>query len=208
MRTTTTIWAAALAMGLGACSGDSTGPGGSGDATMQVAAVGDDGGAAASRAPADGGAPRFAQTTAQGTVDFRARVYVQSQTDGWVELTNGTASAVQVDASGAGGARVFSTSRVNAGSYARVRVVFQDVRANLSSGLQVSTGLLTGQVQVDAESDAQVVVERQVAAGVSTGGTTRLLVNLNTDVWMNRASATTRTVSESEFASAVQVTAS
>ncbi|HEX6751547.1 MAG TPA: hypothetical protein VF092_29915 [Longimicrobium sp.] len=39
------------------------------------------------------------------------------------------------------------------------------------------------------------------------GATTDLRINLNSDVWLNQASASTRSVGETAFASAVQVTA-
>jgi hypothetical protein len=208
MKTTyATLFAVAAAAVLGACS-DATGASGSGNATMQVSAIGDDNGATASAAPASGQAPRFATTTASGTVDFRARVYVQTQTGGWVELTNNAAQHAVVDASGRAGAVVLATSHVAAGSYARVRVVFEQVNATLSGSLQISTGLLSGSVSVDTQGDGSITVERQVSVTANADATTNLLIDLNSDVWLNQASATTHTVSETAFASAVQVTAS
>ncbi|HEX8244423.1 MAG TPA: hypothetical protein VF541_13035 [Longimicrobium sp.] len=205
-KTFATLFAVAAAGVLGACS-DATGVSGSGNAAMQVAAVGDDNGAAAAKAPSASRAPRFATTTASGTVDFRARVYVQTQAGGWLELTGNAAQHAVVDASGRAGAVVLATSRVEAGTYARVRVVFEEVNASLSSSLTVSTGLLSGSVSVDTQGDGNVTVERQVAVTASAGATSRLLINLNSDVWLNQASATTHTVSDAAFASAVQVTA-
>jgi hypothetical protein len=201
----TSMLAAALV--LAACNGDATGATGSGDARMQVAMRGDDAPASQSVQSADGGAPSFTSTTAEGTIDFRARVYVQSSTSGWVELTNGAAGSGSVDASGRGSAVAFASSRVDAGSYTRVRVVFEDVEANLNGGLQISTGLLTGSVSVNLESDGQVVVEREVNVSASSGATSQVLINLNADAWLNQASATTHTVSEASFRNAVAITA-
>lgn len=189
---------------LAAC-GDSTGVSGSGNATMQVAARGDD--APAGSMSSAGEAPRFAESTASGTVDFRARVYVRTESGGWLELTSQVAQAASVDASGQGGAEVFATSRLEAGTYARVRVVFEQVRAQMNGSLQVSSGLLSGTVNVDMAGDGNVTIERQVNASVQAGGTSRLLINLNASAWLNQASATTRTVNEAAFASAVAVTA-
>lgn len=204
MKSMTSVLAAALV--LAACDGDVTGSG-SGDARMQVAARGDDAPASQSLQSADGGAPSFSHGTAQGTIDFRARVYVQSSTSGWVELTNGAAGQGTVDASGHGSAMTFASSNVQAGSYNRVRVVFEEVDANLSGGLQISTGLLTGSVSVNLESDGQVVVEREINVSASSGATAQVLINLNADAWLNQANATTRTVSEASFRNAVAVTA-
>lgn len=200
----TSMLAAALV--LAACNGDATGTG-SGDARMNVAVRGDDPPASQSVQSADGGAPSFSHATASGTIDFRARVYVQSSTSGWVELTNNAAGSGSVDASGHGSALAFASSRVSAGSYNRVRVVFEDVDANLSGGLQVSTGLLTGSVSVNLESDGQVVVEREVNVSASSGAAAQVVINLNADAWLNQANATTRTVSEASFRNAVAVTA-
>ena len=182
--------------------------GGSGDTRMQVAAIGDNPSGASANRMTDGGAPRYAATTAQGTVEFNARVYVQTQASGWVELTGGAAQHTVVDASGQAGSVVFASSSVSAGAYTRVRVVFEQVRANMSGSMQVSSGLLTGAVSVDLQGDGNVTVERAVSASVNAGSTTRLLIDLNSDVWLNQASASSRTVSETVFASAVQVTAS
>ncbi len=200
----TSMLAAALV--LAACNGDATGTGG-GDARMNVGVRGDDAPASQSLQSADGGAPSFAQTSAAGTIDFRARVYVQSSTSGWVELTNGAAGSGTVDASGRGSALAFASGRVAAGSYNRVRVVFEDVDANLNGGLQVSSGLLTGSVSVNLESDGQVVVEREISVSASSSAATQVIINLNADAWLNQANATTRTVSEASFRNAVVVTA-
>jgi hypothetical protein len=205
-KTHATLFAVAAAALLAGCS-DSTGTAGAGDARMQVAAVGDNGGPSAYAAPEGNGA-RYAVTTAEGTVDFRARVYVQTQAGGWVELTGGAAQQAVVDASGRAGSVVFATSRVEAGTYTRVRVVFEQVKANVSGSLAISTGLLSGTVNVDTQGDGSVTVERQVSATVSTGATAHLLIDLNSDVWLNQASASAHTVSEAAFAGAVQVTAS
>lgn len=200
-RIKTTLAALALATALAGC-GDATGP--DGEATLQVAARG---GGAAAAGPAGSTAPAFSQALgrAEGTVDFRARVYVQGSTGGWVELTRRAAQRVTVDASGRGEAATVATAGVEAGSYHRVRVVFEEVEAKLASGIHVGTGLLTGTVRVDLRSGGPVVVERSVDVGVSAGGTARLLVNLNADAWLGQASAQTGTVSEAAFASAVAV---
>lgn len=204
-QTHATLFAMAAAALLAGCS-DATGTAGSGDARMQVAAVGDNGGGASMNAAPAGEAPRYSTTTAEGTVDFRARVYVQTQAGGWVELTGGAAQQAVVDASGRAGSVIFASSQVQAGTYTHVRVVFEQVKANVSGSLAVSTGLLSGTVNVDTQGDGSVTVERQVSATVSTGGTAHLLIDLNSDVWLNQASASAHTVSETAFASAVQVT--
>ncbi|HEX8674476.1 MAG TPA: hypothetical protein VF710_21430 [Longimicrobium sp.] len=197
------LWIAAAALVVGACDN----PTGSGDeAWMEVAAVGEDGGASRSVAPSESGT-RAQQSSASGTVSFDARVYVQTSAGAWLELTDGAAESVSVDAAGQSESRAFASERVEAGSYSRVRVVFEDVDAQVNGSIQIGTGLLSGAVSVDLQGDNQVVVEREVNVTARTAATTRLLVNLNADAWLSRANAQTKTVSEAEFASAVAVMA-
>lgn len=176
---------------------------GGGDARMQMAAAGDDG-AAASRSA--GEEPRYQQSTADGTVTFAARAYVQTSTGAWVELTDGAYESVALAASsGAAAARVFASSNVEATSYTRVRIVFREVNADVEGGVQTGNGLLTGRVSVNAGGDEQIVVERRISVTARGGATTRLLVDLNSYAWLSQASA--QAVSETAFASAVQVVA-
>lgn len=202
-RIETTFAAAVLALGLAGC-GEATGP--EGDATMQVAARGD---TPASASRAGGEAPAFSQALgqAEGTVDFRARVYVRSDAGAWVELTQEAAERVVVDAAGRTEATVVGSARVGATHYGRVRVVFEEVDANVTGGLRIGAGILTGAVTVDLRGDDQVVVERDVDVDVAAGGSARLLIDLNADAWLDQASAQSRTVSEAAFESAVTVTA-
>lgn len=205
----TSVLAAALV--LGACDSGTLGTSrgtDSGDSQMQVSVRGDDAQTTSqSLQSADGGAPSFNHTDAQGTVTFQARVYVQSTTSGWVEITNGVAGQGTVDASGHGQALAFASSRLEAGSYNRVRVVFEDVEANLSTGIQIGTGLLTGSVSVNLEGDGQVVVEREVTVTATDGATSQVLINLNSGAWLSTTNVATRTVNEAAFRTAVQVTA-
>jgi hypothetical protein len=201
-KTTRSFTAAALALFLGACDN----PAGSGDSNVQVLARGDDA-VAGSQSVLEAEGPRFSQTAAEGTIDFRARVYVYNSTSGWLEVTEASRAAGRVAVSGHGEAQTVARGRVQAGSYSRVRVVFEDVAANLSSSLLVSTGLLSGIVSVNLESDGQVVVERDAGVTVSADATSRILINLNADAWLSTANAQTRTVSEAAFRNAVRVTA-
>lgn len=197
------LWIAAAAVVLGACE-NVAGPGD--EARMEVAAVGEDGSASRSTSSSESGT-RSQQSSASGTVTFDARVYVQTTAGAWLELTQGAAESVTVDAAGQSESRAFASKRLEAGSYSRVRVVFEEVDAQVNGSIQIGTGLLSGAVTVDLQSDNQVVVEREVNVTARTAATTRLLVNLNADAWLNRANAQTKTVSEAEFASAVAVTA-
>lgn len=199
MKTMRAVGALAVAIGLAACDGPT---GADGDAQMQVAVRGDDAPAAQSSAPSGAS---YSHTSAAGTIDFRARVYARTSSGAWVTLTE--AAQGTVDASGHAAAQTVATARVRADGYTRVRVVFERVEAQMSGGLHLSTGLLTGTVSVQAQSGGTIVVERDVSMSASAGATTRLLVNLNADAWLSQANAQTRTVSEAAFRSAVRVAA-
>jgi hypothetical protein len=188
---------------LAACE-SATASDGSGDARMQMAAAGDDGGAM-TRSP-DGG--RYSVSTAQGTVSFQARAYVQTSAGAWVELTDGAYEQVNVAASSAASAaRVFATENVQATSYTRVRLVFREVDADVQGGIQIGTNLLTGSVTVSAGSDGEIVVERAISVNAQAGATTHLLLDLNSNLWLSQASTESRSVAEAAFAGAVSVAA-
>jgi hypothetical protein len=186
---------------LAACE-SATGSGGDGDARMQMAAAGDDG-ASLSRS---GDGPSYTSSSAQGTVSFEARAYLQTSAGAWVELTDGAYEAASVTASSTRStASTFATGNVAATSYTRVRLVFREVDADVQGGVTVGTGVLTGSVTVNGGSDGEIVVERAVSVNAQAGATTRLLLDLNANAWLSQTSLTTRSVSEAAFASALSV---
>jgi hypothetical protein len=194
----------AMAAGLGACE---SATGLEGGAAVEVAAHGDASGEAGSAAASEGGSgsQQSSSSRAEGTVDFRARVWVRTSSNAWVELTQGAAKHAQVDASGRQGAKTFHTARTEAQSYNRVRIEFEEVKANVTGGVMIGTSLLSGEVRVDASSSNRAVVERSIQMDTrSTSGTT-LVIDLNAREWLSRANAQSRTASRAEFESAVRV---
>lgn len=203
---------AGVSLALVACEGTVTGPGGEGDATFQARAIGDGGADGAQASAAGEGwsgtqAARDAEGEAQGTVSFEARLFVRTDAGSWLEITPRSAQGATVDASGRSASEVFASGRVDAGSYNRVRVVFERVEADVTGGITIGTGLLTGRIQVDLGGGGEAVVERNVDVTVESGSSATLLVDLNSDAWLSSASSRTRTVSRANFESAVRVTA-
>lgn len=193
----------ALLLTLAATACENAGPtGAEGDARMQVAMQGDD----ATNASRSGESSSSAGSVS-GEIDVEARVYAQTSAGTWVELTRGRVEET-VDASGRAGAEVVSDTRVQSNSFTRVRVEFERVDADVDGGVTIGGSLLTGSVKVDFGGESKIVVERSVSFTASSSASSQVLVNLNADAWLNRASATTRTVSRADFASAVMVTAS
>jgi hypothetical protein len=202
MTTTTRTAAIMMALfGLAGCD-DATGPGGAG--RVEMAAIGDDGtGAAQSAAPS--GQQQSASGSAEGEVHFSARVYLRTNAGSWIEVTEGAAQSATVRSSGGAEATTFVRSSIDAGAYSRVRVVFEDVRAQTSGDVVIGIGgTAEGEVHVDA-SGGPAVVERDLAVRVTADGTTRLVLNLNSDAWITRADSQTRAVARSEFEGAVRV---
>lgn len=202
------VLAVALALGMSACD-DVAGPDAQGSGELQVAAIGDANGANAEHSA---GAPSFSQSYSdsqgrvEGTVHFRARVYVRAETGQWVEVTKRAADSTSVQLSDSTRAKTFVTARINAGTYDRVRVEFEEVRADVQSGLRVSLGsLLTGTVRVDLGGDGKATVEREVPVTVRGDASTQLVIDLNSGAWLTSADSQTRAASETSFQSSVRV---
>jgi len=195
-RAITTTAAFLAAVGLAACDG-ATAPEGAAEVRTEV--YGD---SEASQESASPTSTSSSSGQAEGEVEFRARVFVQAANGSWSEITNGmTQQKVRVDSSGKG--RILASGRVASTGFTRVRVVFEDVRADISAGLQLGTGLLTGEIRVGGSG--QTTVEREVHFQARTDASTRLVIELNAQQWLSRADASSRTVSEAEFKSAVAI---
>jgi hypothetical protein len=195
-----------MVIGLSACD-DTTGPGGGGE--MQISAVGDassaPGGSSSSESTASGGESSSTAGSAEGTVDFRARVFVRTTAGEWVEVTRRGAESASVQASGTGQAALVTSARVAAGSYNRVRVRFEEVNANVTS-FRIGFGtLLTGSFHVQSEGGHAGTVERDGSFEIRGGSSSRLLIDLNSGAWLSRANTQTRAVSRADFESAVRL---
>jgi hypothetical protein len=139
-----------------------------------------------------------------GTVDVRAKVMVQAATGEWREVTRGYAEQrVRID--GSDGLKLLGSSELEAGQYVRVRVEFEKVDADVTSGLWIGLYSLTGQVAVDAGSDNQIVIEREISFTAEARTRTRIRIGLSAEEWLRRASTSTMVVSEADFRSAVEV---
>lgn len=195
-----------LILAASACDG-ATGPGGP-EGEMEMAAIGDE------RTAPEGstaGEPQSAETGgtqsggADGTVRIRARVYVRSEAGQWIEVTRRGAESATVRASGTGEAVVLGTARVAAGSYNRVRVRFEEVEANVVS-FRIGVGpLLSGSFRVESQGSGGATVEREQAFEIHAGSSARLVMDLNSSAWLERANAQTRVVSRSDFEGAVRL---
>lgn len=190
-----TALALVLALAAAGCGGEAV-AGGQRDVTVD--ATGDGAGASPERR-VDPRTSRSAAAAVQGTVDFAARVRL----NGGTVVPVGSLASVRVRADGGDTARVVA-GRVPGSAYATVRLVFYDVTAQVTGGLLVGGTPLTGQVEVEIAPGDSLVVERTIVAGAG-GGDIRLLVDLNSAVWLAAANPTTRVVAATVFRNAVQV---
>jgi hypothetical protein len=204
MRSRATLTAIVLVLGLAGCESAPIGPEGQGEVSMGVqgGGVAESDASGASRSLSGSGSG-----SAEGSVDVQARVYLRTGTGEWVEVTRGAAQhTLRVD--GSDGVQAFANGSLAVGAYSRVRVEFEQVRANLTSGLSLGSPLADAEVAVELGGDGKVVVEREVDLRVRAGAQARLTMNLNSDTWLGQMDSTTRTVAEGVFAAAVTITAS
>lgn len=164
--------------------------------------------ASPSRAPAHALAPGGAgpRTThiagrAQGAITFDAKVSLVANGGAPQPVNTAPASAtVRVD----GDDTIFVASgRVPATRYTAARVVFTQVRANVTGGLVIGGVNLTGEVRVAIAPGDSIVVEVPLALDADTDDT--LLVDLDASAWLPTANPATRLVTAAAFRNAVKV---
>lgn len=204
MRSTKTMLTIALALAAAGCDA-ATAPE-EGQAELRVTVEGDGKSSGPSASAGGPSLSRGSAATAEGEVEVevRARVYVRSDAGGWMELTPGAAEQTVAVSEGAE-ARVLATARVPSGSYRRVRVEFERVRAQGDAWLELGVAPLDGTVRVDLGGDGEAAVEREVALEAEGGATRELRIDLNAGGWLSRAEGDSGTVREADFESAVTV---
>lgn len=192
--------AALLLVSAAGCS-DAGPTGATEEATTEVRVAGDDpDGGSASRTESPASSASSADL--EGSVQVAARVYLQSTSGTWVELTGNGAAEQTVDASGEEGFRLLARTEVDATTYQRVRVVFEDVRAEVEGGLAVQIG--AGSVSLGLDTGSDVTVEREIELHAEAGSVSRIDIDLNASEWLGAAVAG-EAGAASAFASAVTV---
>lgn len=141
---------------------------------------------------------------AQGTITFDAKVEVATSTGAYEPLSPSLAT-VTVAIDGSDSVHI-AAGDVPVGSYTRVRVTFTRVQANVTGGLVIGGGSVTGLISVALLPGESVVVERTVDLG-SPGASARLLVDLDASAWLGAANPATRLVAAATFRDAVKLRA-
>lgn len=194
----------ALAVALTGCSDDGTGPNdGDETGTMQTAAR--DGGGASEQ----GGHAAFdlgAQTEGDvsGQVTGQATVEVQTETGAWQEI--GTLADMSMNAElRSEGSSSMGSAEVEARTYDGVRIVLEDVEADVEAGSDLGVGPIDVSVSVAIAGGSQVVVEHNAPFTVQADGTAEVTLDLNSHVWLDEESVEAETVTAAEFESAATI---
>lgn len=175
-------------------------------AVMHVAATGDAEVSSSQSLQPEGSNSSSLASSAEGRVDFTARVYLQNSTGSWINLTEGAAQSVSLDASGRGGVTTFHSQSIDAGSYTRARIVFEHVAAELTGEIQIGVGeLISGKVQVNVGSDGETIVEREIDLQAGVGAESSVVIDLNTKAWLSRVDRQSRSVGEADFQNSVRI---
>lgn len=205
--------ACAPALALAGC-GNVTAGGVTGDTDIYMTGDADGGGAAAApeRAPRTQ-ADTTPETTAplgavvgaglEGEVQVTADLYLSDAGGAPVSLTPDGPVTVTLDLAGAQEPRV-ARQAVTLGSYDGLRVVFTDVVADVTAGLEIAGVTFTGPVTVDLGGDA-LTVERTLTLTVDPDRPLAVLVDLNAAAWLDLLDPVTGTVTGADFAGAIQV---
>jgi hypothetical protein len=195
-------WAAVIALAmlpLAACDDDSpTGPGNGGE-TGTMEAVVRDGAGASSQAPA-----LTSHASGEVSGQFQADVRVQVQVDGaWQDISGMT--SLNAEAELGGGESVMGSASVEARTYERVRVIVSNAEADVDAGSDIGIGPIEVSVSLVVAGGNDVVVEYSQPVTVQADGTTRLVLDLNSEAWLTADAVNAGAVTSAAFEGAAAV---
>lgn len=139
----------------------------------------------------------------EGTVTVTLQVELMGDDRRWVEVTEGP-QTITVALSGRGQS-LLASRPVSAGRYIRARTTFRRVEAEVTRGLIVDGLDLRGTIPVDLRGVDGLVVEEPLFVEVREGEAGRLVVALNSQLWIRLVNALARRVDPANFRQAVRV---
>jgi hypothetical protein len=137
-----------------------------------------------------------------GTVTATLRVEMLRGDRQWVEVTDGP-QTVTVGLSGAGPS-LLAARPLEAGRYIGVRTTFLRVEANVEGGLVVDGASVTGPIPVELPA-AGLRVEEGLFLELEERDPARLMVALNSQLWLRLVITPIRRVPQTVFRQAVRV---
>lgn len=190
-----TALAAALLFPLAACDGDSV-TSLDDDQGVLEAVVRDD--------PNAAGTPAMApsQVFAQG--EFEADARVQVEVDGaWQDVSGLTSVSLRTELQS--GEETAGSAALEARTYERARIVLTNGRTHLDAESTIGIGPIGVDLTLSIAGGEEVVVEHSQPVTVEADGTTRLVLDLNSHLWLDQSSIESGTVARSSFESAARI---
>jgi hypothetical protein len=182
---------------LAACGDDDpTGPG-TEQGTME--AVVRDGGAAQAAA----GVPSSQQTN-EVSGQFEGQMRIEVRVDGAWQTVSGL-SNVTIDAELRGGDSAAGSATVQARTYERARIIVSNASADVDAGSTIGVGPIEVDVTVTIAGGGDVVIEYNQPVTVQAQGTTRLVLDLNSEAWLTSNAVQAGAVTSAAFQSAASV---
>lgn len=142
---------------------------------------------------------------AEGTISFDAQVTLIADDGAEVRVTSGTVPGT-FRIENADSAEI-GRQDVRVKTYARARVEFTRVSANVTGGIVIGGVPLLGEVRVQIGAGERVTVEAPIQLIVRQSGLHELVIDLNAHIWLATANPVTGAISSSTFRSAVEVRA-
>lgn len=203
MKTSSTVakmaFALAIPLAFAACDDDGMGPPTFGTVSARV-------GDGAGSSNASSGPQRAEEGSFSGEVGGDARVLVFSEAQGWIEL--GTASDIDVGMQSENDDEVHSDASIRTDTYTRVQLILQGGSALVEAGADLGGGIvLSADVTLSLGGpDASVIIEKEVTPfTVTTGSSTSIEFDLNSETWVTQATTTGLEVSDAAIQSAATV---
>lgn len=194
-RTTSLVLTGLAVLGISAC-GDSTGPDGPG----AVDVVMYDG------SSASGAAPYAAAASDSYSGTFSGDVTVEVSEDGatWVDVTSATSTAVTLQSEDQ--TTVVDSTEVNGGSYSHVRITLHNASAHIDSGATIDGNVLSAVADISIGGGSDVVIEKEIFPFTVAADTHMvIMVDLNSEAWVDSESVNSGTTTEAAIDSATTV---
>lgn len=206
-----------LAVGMGGCgnvtaggftdadvymSGDTDG-GGSSGAAVSPERPAEEGPAAAGGPSATGPSATVVGAQLEGEVQATLSLYLLREGDAPFELTPAGGISTTVDLAGAQEPRVVSAT-IPAVDYSGVRMVFTEVTAVVTGGLEIGGVPFTDSVSVTL-GGPELTVDRVVSLPTDEQTGLSLVVDLNSATWLDQLDPLAGTVAAADFADAVGI---
>lgn len=138
----------------------------------------------------------------EGELEAELSVFLVSAEGDLTALTGGDVR-VRVDLQGVEEPEIGSRT-VSATTYTTLRMVFTEIEVEVDAGLIIDGVPIVGPVDVDIE-DANLTVDRTIALEIADGERVDLLIDLNSEAWLQAVDPETLTVDAQIFADLVAV---